>query len=44
MPPASAREVGSSSKLEANFGLVAAGSGYSIQIQFDNGCRVSTGN
>jgi serine/threonine protein kinase len=44
IPPQSVRDVGSSSKLEANFGLAAAGSGYSLQVQFDNGCRVSTGN
>jgi serine/threonine protein kinase len=33
-----------SRKIEASFGLPAAASGYSLQIQFDNGCRVSTGN
>jgi len=42
--PASAREVRGSAKFEAAFGLQVAGSGYSLAIVFDNGCRVSTGN
>jgi serine/threonine protein kinase len=43
--PGSARDVGASKKLEAAFGpLDIAGSGYSLQIQFDNGCQVSANN
>ena len=40
----SAREVTSSTDLEAFFGTMAAGSGYNLSVTFDNGCQVSTGN
>jgi len=40
----SAREVHSTASLEAFFGTTAAGSGYNLDITFDNGCQASAGN
>jgi hypothetical protein len=40
----SAREVHSTASLEAFFGTTAAGSGYNLDVTFDNGCQASAGN
>jgi hypothetical protein len=39
-----AREVNTSADLEFAFGASAAGSGYNLRVNFDNGCQVSSVN
>jgi serine/threonine protein kinase len=41
---AGGQNVNSSADLEAHFGSTAAGSGYNLQINFDNGCQVVAAN
>ena len=47
-PPTSVSSVGrsvsSSADLEAHFGASAAGSGYSLTVNFTNGCQAVAGN
>lgn len=38
------RQVNSSGRLEAGFGNEAAGSGYSLAVEFENGCRIQSNN